>query len=65
LYKTYQETHEIKSDLMDSAYELASALEVENASLLVLSGNYEVLNAQIEKNLALKNREALEAAKQS
>jgi hypothetical protein len=50
---------------MDASYDLASSLGVENASLLVLSGNYEELNKKIEKHLKLKNQEAMRAAQQA
>jgi hypothetical protein len=55
--KTYEETGEGKASLMEKAIELADAMGIENASLLILKGDYEALNAEIEKNLLLKAQE--------
>jgi hypothetical protein len=65
LYKVYEETGEIKSDLTEKSYELATSLDVENASLLVLQGNYAGLNREIEKNLRLRNEEAMLKAQEA
>lgn len=61
--KIYQETGAGKEELVSAATEVVSAMEIENGNLLILQGNYDLLNEKIREHLRLKGIQANADAK--